>query len=154
MSIVMAAGDRHPRNYYAWGYARHLPIFAGEGNSSRAKSSAAARGLLASVHAFCLSHPRDISAWAFLVFLFRWLGWPFGSLLPAASRAAIGLIEEEEEEGGEEEGEGEEEGSLRAMEGVVWGTREFVRKYEWRGESVGWFLGMVGGGRGGGKGYG
>lgn len=62
-------------------------------------------------------HPRDISGWAFLVFWLREMrdgrGW------------------------GDESSRGEMEGEVKR---VMWETRAWVRKYEWRGESVEWFL--------------
>jgi len=105
LEVVMKAGERHPRNYYAWGYARDLlRELAGEG---------LARGGVGRVQRWCLQHPRDVSGWAFLEFLLREVG-------------------SEGREGGEEE-----------VRRVVWETREFVRKYEWRGESIEWFLKSV-----------
>lgn len=99
LEVVMKAGERHPRNYYAWGYARDLlGELAEEG---------LARGAVGRVHRWCLQHPRDVSGWAFLEFLLREIG---------------------------------DEGEVRR---VVWETREFVRKYEWRGESIEWFLKAV-----------
>lgn len=109
LEVVMKAGERHPRNYYAWGYARDLlRELAGEG-----RKWGLARGGVGRVQRWCLQHPRDVSGWAFLEFLLREVG-------------------SEGREGGEEE-----------VRRVVWETREFVRKYEWRGESIEWFLKSV-----------
>lgn len=107
LEVVMKAGERHPRNYYAWGYARDLlRELAGEG---------LARGVVGRVHRWCLQHPRDVSGWAFLEFLLR------------------------EVDG---EGDGRTGGGEEATR-VIWETKEFVRKYEWRGESIEWFLKSV-----------
>lgn len=107
LEVVMKAGERHPRNYYAWAYARDLlREWAGEG---------LARGVVGRVHRWCLQHPRDVSGWAFLEFLLR-------------------------EVGGEGEGR---MGGGEEVRRVVWETKEFVRKYEWRGESIEWFLKSV-----------
>lgn len=64
LEIVMIAGERHARNYYAWEYAREVVRMAGArlGHSGWEE-------VVWMVHHWCLMHPRDISGWAFLVFL-------------------------------------------------------------------------------------
>lgn len=110
LEVVMQAGERHPRNYYAWGYARDLlRELAAMGKGRRGL----ARGGVKRVQRWCLQHPRDVSGWACLEFLLREVGG-------------------EGMKGGEE-----------VVRRVVWETREFVRKYEWRGESIEWFLKSV-----------
>ena len=128
LDIVKKAGERHPRNYYAWEYARQLfhilyPPICGSGSISTARDhSQIMRDSLAEVHMWCLMHPRDISGWSFLAFL-------------------------------SEEARGETHSCEEAIDNqrhlqdeitrVIWRTREWVRKYEWRGESVEWFLKVV-----------
>ena len=122
LSIVLKAGERHPRNYYAWEYARHIfRIFGTFEEGSRDVVSQRNNQIilvetLKTVHQWCLMHPRDISGWSFLVFL---------------------LVELRDEVC---RGRGAESGMEGEGRRVVWETREWVRKYEWRGESVGWFL--------------
>lgn len=125
--IVMKAAERHPRNYYAWSYARQLfhllQHISGTDRSNRNSVLIAEQyqtiflETARKVHEWCLMHPRDISGWAFLVFWLREMrdgrGW------------------------GDESRRGEMEGEV---ERVMWETRAWVRKYEWRGESVEWFL--------------
>jgi len=109
LEVVMKAGERHPRNYYAWAYARDLlRELAGKG-----RKWGLARAGVRKVQRWCLQHPRDVSGWAFLEFLLR-------------------------EVGGEGDRGGEE-----VVRRVVWETRQFVRKFEWRGESITWFLKSV-----------
>jgi hypothetical protein len=108
LSIIMRAGERHPRNYYAWNYARQL--FATLSEREEGSKAEMARASVEVVKKWCLAHPRDVSGWAFLAFL-------------------LGRVD----------GVGEKERGR-----VVQDTRAFVRKYKWRGESVEWFLKVVG----------
>lgn len=126
LDIIMKAGERHPRNYYAWNYARDLfrslsQASSGytDGNEATIRKSreVLAKRSIRKVHRWCLQHPRDISGWGFLVFLLR---------------AVEGLRCE-----GDIERRVDEDGDVQR---VVWETREFVRKYEWRGRSIDWFL--------------
>jgi len=66
------------------------------------------------VHEWSLLHPRDISGWAFLAFLLR-----------------------EMREGGRGVADVDADVEVRR---VVEETGAWVRKYEWRGGSVEWFL--------------
>jgi hypothetical protein len=59
--VVFVAGERHPRNYYAWCHARFL-MGLDRGNHNFP-------GLLAAVQAWCFQHHTDISGWSFLYFL-------------------------------------------------------------------------------------
>jgi len=127
LSTVLKAAERHPRNYYAWSYARQLfhllQHISGTDRSNRNSVLIAEQyrtiflETARKVHEWCSMHPRDISGWAFLVFWLREMrdgrGW------------------------GDESRRGEMEGEV---ERVMWETRAWVRKYEWRGESVEWFL--------------
>lgn len=93
---ALRAGERHPRNYYAFGYARTmLPTCADwqpqksvptedsestkyntydTGTDFRAELAA---DMLHKVHHWCLAHPRDISGWCFLLWLVdnSWNRW-------------------------------------------------------------------------------
>ena len=116
----MRAGDRHPRNYYAWGYARVLwriiadEMMGGvEGKEEGEGRSGVVCGTLGRVKGWCFLHPRDISGWGFLMFLMQVV------------------------EGG---GLGRGEEARREVRRVVRETREWVGKYQWKGESVEWFL--------------
>lgn len=115
LEVVMKAGERHPRNYYAWLYARDLLrelVRAGSPKEDgKWRSSRLAGGCLEKVYGWCLQHPRDISGWSFLRFLLR-------------ETTNNGEVEEEDDQATK----------------LVWRTREFVRKYSWRGESIEWFL--------------
>ncbi|KAH6848331.1 hypothetical protein B0I37DRAFT_161760 [Chaetomium sp. MPI-CAGE-AT-0009] len=57
--VVFVAGERHPRNYYAWCHARFL---AGLRRDNP-------RETLAAVQNWCFQHHTDISGWSFLSFL-------------------------------------------------------------------------------------
>lgn len=105
----MRAGERHPRNYYAWDYARQLFATLSE-REEEGSEAEMARGSVEVVQKWCLAHPRDVSGWAFLAFLLARV-----------------------------DGVGEEERGR-----VVQDTRAFVEKYKWRGESVEWFLKVMG----------
>lgn len=155
MQIVMRAGDRHPRNYYAWNYARKLLALFLQSTSSSFPTSIPIStpqilSLLTSTHKYCLQHSRDISAWSFLLHLFHYLHWsdvsPFPSPSPSPSTSHTHAYPHSAEQ--------LNRNALEEMERVVCATREFVRKFEWRGESVEWFLGMVERERENGKGRG
>ena len=110
LDIVMRAGERHLRNYYAWGYARVVWRRVGEEMIRRGEGER--DGLfgetLEKVKGWCIFHPRDISGWGFLMFLIR-------------------------------EGEGMMDG-CEEVRRVVRETRDWVGRFEWKGESVEWFL--------------
>ncbi|KAK4655963.1 hypothetical protein QC762_307100 [Podospora pseudocomata] len=59
--IVCVAGERHPRNYYAWCHARFL-VNISNNNFNRGK-------LLEIVQTWCAQNHTDISGWSFLSFL-------------------------------------------------------------------------------------
>ncbi|GAB1312964.1 hypothetical protein MFIFM68171_03174 [Madurella fahalii] len=59
-NVVFVAGERHPRNYYAWCHARFL---------TRLNRCANDREMLAAVQSWCFQHHVDISGWSFLYFL-------------------------------------------------------------------------------------
>ncbi|KAL2197190.1 hypothetical protein P885DRAFT_36407 [Corynascus similis CBS 632.67] len=58
--VVFVAGERHPRNYYAWCHARFLMGLEGGVDFSKP---------FAAVRAWCFQHHTDISGWSFLYFL-------------------------------------------------------------------------------------
>ena len=109
LQIVMIAGERHPRNYYAWNYARGVIR-----TSMRTLSNEGWEECVRMIHQWCLMHPRDVSGWAFLVFLLD------QSDLFAATDRSLNADE--------------------TVEDVFTKTIDFVRKFGWRGESVEWFL--------------
>ena len=127
LGVVMRAGERHARNYYAWEYARQVfRLVTGElaqGQWIGGGVQAMVVESLGRVHAWCLMHPRDVSGWGCLVFLLARLG-EFVGRGDSDIDGGIGWYESEV---GRIEGE----------------TKGFVRKYEWRGESLAWFLKSV-----------
>lgn len=74
LGVVERSGARHPRNYYAWSYARWLLDFIAEsGASGPAEGSTwvLAESSAWKTHDWCLAHPTDISGWSFLVCLLQ-----------------------------------------------------------------------------------
>lgn len=155
LSIILAAGERHPRNYYAWNYARQLldtlashdDAFPETENRAPATLETETRKYLvedsvAAVQKWCFAHPRDISGWAFLVFLLREMchdETPGPPAVIASATAAMG--------NGSHKGAGRAEMATAkedAAQRVVAGTKEFVRKFGWKGASVEWFLKAMG----------
>lgn len=61
--VVFVAGERHPRNYYAWCHARFLTARALQQSRFSLPEATAA------VRAWCFQHHTDISGWSFLAFL-------------------------------------------------------------------------------------
>lgn len=73
LSIVLRAGELHPRNYYAFNYMRQLyhtilldPGITTNENKDKVVSSTS---LLDNTVSWCLAHPRDISGWMFALYL-------------------------------------------------------------------------------------
>ena len=62
-NIVFVAGDRHPRNYYAWNHARFLLKLNGLPTASTLQA------LIDNVRTWCFQHHTDISGWTFLYVL-------------------------------------------------------------------------------------
>ena len=118
--VVMKAGERHPRNYYAWEYARQLFSCVRSKHSELAEESQWDMELLRDgvklAHRWCLMHPRDISGWAFLIFL-------------------VEKLRREGNDVGNRRELGEEFGIFVSME-----IKEFAKKFGWKGESIEWFL--------------
>ncbi len=82
LEVIMRAGDRHPKNYYAWAYARRLLDFLAQKDLTAASdtplqswAACSARRMLD----WCLGHPTDISGWSFLLYLLKKL--PDGTAL-------------------------------------------------------------------------
>ncbi len=162
LHIVMRAGERHPRNYYAWGYARalfafiltirssspnhHIPSssFSAFPSDSAPKSeseSAASTALplvlsvLRLTHNWCMAHPRDISGWTFLIFLIQKLGSidvPSGN--GSTAETTVGDVDRD----------GSMQGAARSeVNRILHATKEAAKRFHWRGESVKWFFGAV-----------
>ena len=117
ISIVMKAGERHPKNYYAWHYARRLyhlltcnTALVGDPISCDTGVYLAVM-IVEQIHRWCLQHPRDISGWAFLILLFD-----------------ISLLDKDGDN------------FQRQVETIMKETRSFARKYDWSGQSVDWVL--------------
>ena len=115
LRIVMKAAERHPRNYYAWQYARQIyrcvhPDSPGDKDKVHCDRMLSS-GHIGAVHGWCLMHPRDISGWAFLIYFWEQM-----------RKEDAGLLAE------------------RELEQAVFKTRTFVEKYQWKGQSIEWFL--------------
>lgn len=129
LEIVMKAGERHARNYYAWDYARQLfglsyrkgDLCGPEMSKEEWLTSMKVTSII-TVHKWCLAHPRDISGWAFLTFL---IGQDVQS--PDFKRT-------ESKKGNREQD---------MSEHLIRTTEEFIRKFKLKGESVEWFLKMI-----------
>ncbi|KAK1830779.1 hypothetical protein QBC39DRAFT_103588 [Podospora conica] len=80
--IVFVAGERHPRNYYAWNHARYLLKLAGQPNKSTL------RDLGDSVSTWCFQHHTDISGWTFLYVLLNTMA----PLDPTYSRSVFSQV--------------------------------------------------------------
>ncbi|KAL8733361.1 MAG: hypothetical protein Q9166_002185 [cf. Caloplaca sp. 2 TL-2023] len=131
MEIVMVAGERHARNYYAWEYARQMTRTC---MGSLTREMEEFRKLedepldrrvweqcTRMIHQWCLMHPRDISGWSFLVFLMDRRSLFGGLELGEASNAMKNTIRD-----------------------IFQKTFDFVEKYNWKGESIEWFLKSAG----------
>ncbi|KAI9815051.1 MAG: hypothetical protein M1827_002894 [Pycnora praestabilis] len=82
IKIVMKAGEKHPKNYYAWNYARklleilwHMTSALGEHNFVPDLYEG---HIVQQVHSWCTLHPSDISGWSFVLFLMR--GWKYSHI--------------------------------------------------------------------------
>ncbi|KAL8861212.1 MAG: hypothetical protein Q9178_002428 [Gyalolechia marmorata] len=138
LKIVMVAAERHARNYYAWEYARQvLRMCVGTIDTTNARSlqvgepgeevgvDVVNRRLdrkgweecTRMIHQWCLMHPRDISGWAFLVFMMDQRP-RFGGLSEGDNPIAVDQITRD----------------------IFEKTSEFVNKFNWKGESIEWFL--------------
>lgn len=142
LQIVMRAADRHPRNYYAWGYARalftHLTTPSPTKNPTSTSTSphlsptfSLVLPVLPLIHSWCMTHPRDISGWTFLVFLIQRLG-----LGPEPTSPFSGLSPDDTDK---------QDAANTEVNRILSATMEAAERFGWRGESVRWFLRSVGG---------
>lgn len=145
LHIIMRASDRHPRNFYAWGYARALFIHLTTFQTSKYPTSAIhilslslVLSVLTLTHSWCMTHPRDISGWTFLVFLIQKLGLGSGPL--GSSPAGAEFV------GGVLAGDVDMQGvARREVDRILNATTEAAERFQWRGESVRWFLKSISG---------
>lgn len=68
LDAVMNSGERHPKNYYAWQYARRL-IFKKPQSLTEDQWTAFRRTSSTKVKQWCCQHPSDISGFSFLAWL-------------------------------------------------------------------------------------
>ncbi|KAH7094790.1 hypothetical protein FB567DRAFT_13443 [Paraphoma chrysanthemicola] len=61
LDTVCKSGERHPKNYYAWQYARRM--------MEHIDDPGATVHCAESVKVWCYKHPSDISGWSFLAYL-------------------------------------------------------------------------------------
>ncbi|KAL9629063.1 MAG: hypothetical protein Q9164_007036 [Protoblastenia rupestris] len=112
LAVVMKAGERHPRNYYAWNYARELlDRLVNSELCLTVQKHSLAEQTLERTKKWCFMHPRDISGWTFLLWVLELVFTKVG--------------------------DEKRENTVRV---IIWETTGFMRKYDWRGESVEWFL--------------
>lgn len=74
LEVIERSGDRHPRNYYAWAYARWLLEYLAEKDLRLPDESVIlflSRSSALKISVWCLAHPTDISGWSFLVYLLQ-----------------------------------------------------------------------------------
>lgn len=75
LDVVFKSGERHPKNYYAWQYARRLMIKVqtSHGIDASHEWEPVLQTFLSTcatlVQGWCDKHPSDISGWTFLLFL-------------------------------------------------------------------------------------
>lgn len=72
LDSVCKSGERHPKNYYAWQYARRLvlalALVAAEVDAPFPYDWVVS-AFAVKISAWCFRHPGDISGWSFLLFL-------------------------------------------------------------------------------------
>ncbi|RJE25536.1 hypothetical protein PHISCL_02148 [Aspergillus sclerotialis] len=69
LDVVQHAGELHPKNYYAFSYIRELHRMLANAVGVDSGFAELARSLVTASLNWCLSHPRDISGWMFLLYL-------------------------------------------------------------------------------------
>lgn len=75
MELVLKAAELHPKNYYAWSYARWLVLTYMPSSTTTVSTTDTTQpdpvldDLLSQIFSFSKSHISDISAWTFLYFL-------------------------------------------------------------------------------------
>jgi len=82
LDVVSKSGERHPKNYYAWQYARRL---FGRFVMISEEDFSVLYECVEKVREWCVQHPGDISGWMFLAWMLR--GRP-----PAAMEIVKGVI--------------------------------------------------------------
>lgn len=65
LDVVLRAGELHPRNYYAFSYARELHRVLATVVGVEGGFEVLARSVITQFLDWCLAHPRDISGWMF-----------------------------------------------------------------------------------------
>lgn len=75
LKAVCKSGERHPKNYYAWLYARRMfwRVYSSELMDEVAWVAVVVQ-CVDTVKKWCCSHPSDISGWIFLAWLLRFAG--------------------------------------------------------------------------------
>lgn len=156
LGIIMKAGDRHPKNYYAWSYARQLltALSTGEILPSSPARQAGKHQIVATrmsqiaatsifqVQKWCLAHPRDISGWAFLEYLLTTgLGWERGGRAEEGMKCDGGGLEGRAKG---RLGHGVRKEVDEIVRRVVKESEDFVSKFQWKGDSLAWFLNAMG----------
>ncbi|KAI9376513.1 hypothetical protein BJX61DRAFT_538750 [Aspergillus egyptiacus] len=71
LSVVLRAGELHPRNYYAFSYMRQMHHILSEfgGDETADGTAQLARSIITPTLDWCLAHPADISGLMFLLYL-------------------------------------------------------------------------------------
>ncbi|OJJ41229.1 hypothetical protein ASPWEDRAFT_47852 [Aspergillus wentii DTO 134E9] len=70
LTVVLRAGELHPKNYYAFSYIRQLHRALSEiGKETGDTFELLAQSAIHPTVSWCLAHPRDISGWMFVVYL-------------------------------------------------------------------------------------
>ncbi|KAK2590997.1 hypothetical protein QQS21_011310 [Conoideocrella luteorostrata] len=64
--VICVAAERHPRNYYAWTYARDVIASA---HTTQERDGQVAEQILPVIEKWCRLHHQDISGWSFLLHL-------------------------------------------------------------------------------------
>lgn len=130
LEIVIKAGERHPRNYYGWDYARKLFNLlkpAADKDHGIEDADVFQKLLIGSsktLYAWCLMHPRDVSGWSFMIF---WLQ----NMKNQTKASNLTLTDSNPKQLDCE------------INRIVKETRTWTARYDWDGESVCWFLKAV-----------
>ncbi|KAL8694069.1 MAG: hypothetical protein Q9224_003638, partial [Gallowayella concinna] len=132
LEIVMGAGERHARDYHAWEYGRQvIRMTSVKGRKGEDIASEGSREMVVGAgldenmwekctrmtHHWCLMHPRDISGWAFLIYMLDQMS-QFRSLEQKERKVDTGEV----------------------VRNLFHKTQAFVTKYDWKGESIECFL--------------
>ncbi|KAI9829762.1 MAG: hypothetical protein M1819_005999 [Sarea resinae] len=84
LDLVMKAGEKHPKNYYAWLYARRLFSFLN--SQSLNPVHAVSTRIITKIHTWSLSHPSDTSGWSYMLYLLSFSPFaPSYHFIPASS---------------------------------------------------------------------